>query len=145
MRLHKHHKLPKYKGGTDDKSNIVLLTPENHAKLHLLRYHIFGDIRELGAYYALKGMTLEARKLSLQAANKALKDSNYAKLKELGKRSADWTSKEYIVTSPAGCEIKVKNLRKFCRDYGFSRRCFKNQLNGFTKNPRNKWRIRNAV
>ena len=31
---HKHHIIPRHAGGTDDSSNIVLLTIEQHAKEH---------------------------------------------------------------------------------------------------------------
>ena len=35
---HKHHILPKHMGGSDDPSNIIELTREEHAKEHLKLY-----------------------------------------------------------------------------------------------------------
>ena len=36
--LHKHHKIPKHSGGSDDPENIVYLTPEEHAEAHKKLY-----------------------------------------------------------------------------------------------------------
>lgn len=36
---HRHHKVPRHMGGTDDPDNLVLLTIEEHAEAH----RIFGN------------------------------------------------------------------------------------------------------
>jgi hypothetical protein len=51
--LHRHHILPKHAGGTDDASNIVLLTREQHAEAHMLRYKQLGSMKDLYAYQLL--------------------------------------------------------------------------------------------
>ena len=33
--FHYHHIIPKHQGGTDDLNNLILLSPEDHAKAHL--------------------------------------------------------------------------------------------------------------
>ena len=38
---HWHHIVPKYLGGTDDKSNLILLSPYEHAMAHLELYKIY--------------------------------------------------------------------------------------------------------
>jgi hypothetical protein len=38
MKKHKHHVVPKHKGGADSPENITLLDPVSHAELHALRF-----------------------------------------------------------------------------------------------------------
>ena len=51
----KHHITPKCLGGTDDKSNLVLLTPEEHYVAHQLLVKIFPN--HAGIIYAAKAMS----------------------------------------------------------------------------------------
>ena len=44
--FHKHHIIPRYMGGSNDPENLVLLHPIDHALAHLVRYKMFGDIRD---------------------------------------------------------------------------------------------------
>ena len=44
--FHKHHIVPRYQGGSDDESNLVLLHPIDHAIAHLVRYRMFGNVRD---------------------------------------------------------------------------------------------------
>jgi hypothetical protein len=44
--FHNHHIVPKYKGGTDAPENLVLLHPIDHAIAHLVRYRMYGDVRD---------------------------------------------------------------------------------------------------
>lgn len=53
--LHKHHKVPKHVGGTDDPSNIEWLTVEEHAEAHRLLYEKYGRWQDKCAWYALSG------------------------------------------------------------------------------------------
>lgn len=39
---HKHHIIPKHAGGSDDPSNIVVLTVEEHAEAHRKLYEKHG-------------------------------------------------------------------------------------------------------
>ena len=67
---HVHHIVPKHMGGTDDPSNLVKLTVEDHAKAHLELYEEYGHIQDLWAYKGLTGqmtkeeMRIEAVKLA---------------------------------------------------------------------------------
>lgn len=54
--LHRHHKIPKHAGGTDDPSNIVELTIEEHADAHRKLYEQYGRWQD---YLAWKGLTGE--------------------------------------------------------------------------------------
>lgn len=51
--LHKHHIIPKHAGGTDDASNIVELTIEEHAAAHKKLYEQYGRWQDKVAWLAL--------------------------------------------------------------------------------------------
>lgn len=53
---HKHHIVPKHMGGTDDPSNIVELTVEEHAEAHKKLYEEHGNEFDRIAWKALEGM-----------------------------------------------------------------------------------------
>lgn len=57
---HIHHIVPKYRGGSDDPSNLVKLTIKEHAQAHLDLYHQHGDERDLLAYKMLLGQITHA-------------------------------------------------------------------------------------
>ena len=52
---HKHHIIPKYMGGSDDPSNLVELTPQEHADAHNLLYHTYGNKQDRLAEWGLLG------------------------------------------------------------------------------------------
>ena len=53
---HKHHIIPKHMGGTDDPSNIVELTVEEHAEAHRVLYEKYGRWQDELAWKGLSGM-----------------------------------------------------------------------------------------
>ena len=48
--FHKHHIIPRYKGGSDAPENLVLLHPIDHAIAHLVRFKIYGNPADGWAY-----------------------------------------------------------------------------------------------
>lgn len=52
---HKHHIIPRHAGGTDDPSNIVELTVEEHAETHRKLYEQYGRWQDKLAYEGLSG------------------------------------------------------------------------------------------
>lgn len=56
---HKHHIIPKHMGGTDDPSNLVLLTIEQHAEAHRLLFQQYGRWEDELAW---KGLTEQISK-----------------------------------------------------------------------------------
>lgn len=53
---HKHHIVPRHKGGTDDPSNLIELTVEEHAQAHLELFLSEGRWQDEIAYKALSGL-----------------------------------------------------------------------------------------
>jgi hypothetical protein len=54
--LHKHHILPRHAGGSDDDSNIIHLTVEQHSLAHKQLYERFGRWQDRLAWLALSGI-----------------------------------------------------------------------------------------
>lgn len=54
MEIHKHHRVPKHAGGTDEPDNIVVLSRYDHACAHLALYYRHSMVKDLCAYYMLK-------------------------------------------------------------------------------------------
>lgn len=52
---HKHHIIPKHMGGSDDPSNLIELSVEEHSQAHLKLYEQYGKKEDLCAYYMLSG------------------------------------------------------------------------------------------
>lgn len=83
---HIHHIIPKHMGGTDDPSNLIELTVEEHALAHLKLYEQYGHWQDKVAYEGLLGRIGQEEILRLKQglANKGRKRSpeTIAKLKE---------------------------------------------------------------
>lgn len=60
MKKHKHHVVPKHQGGTDDPTNLVELTIEEHAEAHRLLYEQHGHLQDKLAWLGLKGLITSA-------------------------------------------------------------------------------------
>lgn len=83
---HIHHILPKYLGGSDDSSNLIELTVEEHAEAHRLLYEQHGNWQDYCAWQALSGRIgqEEALRMVQGMANKGKKRSpeTIARMKE---------------------------------------------------------------
>lgn len=53
---HRHHVIPRHAGGTNDLSNIVYLTPAEHAEAHRELYRKHGRWQDKLAYEGLSGI-----------------------------------------------------------------------------------------
>lgn len=56
MIKHKHHIVPKHMGGSDDETNLVELSVEEHAEAHRLLYEQYGKIQDKLAWQGLAGI-----------------------------------------------------------------------------------------
>ena len=70
---HKHHIIPRHAGGSDDPSNIVELTTEEHALAHKKLFFIYGRWQDELAYLGLSGQIgkEEITRLSIQKAQRS--------------------------------------------------------------------------
>ena len=55
MIKHKHHIIPRHAGGSDDPSNIIELTIEEHAEAHRLLFEKYGRQEDRWAWLGLSG------------------------------------------------------------------------------------------
>ena len=60
MKTHKHHIIPKHAGGTDDPSNFIELTVEEHAEAHKKLYEQYGRIQDKVAWLGLANLAPHA-------------------------------------------------------------------------------------
>lgn len=54
--LHTHHIIPRHAGGTDDPSNLIELSIEDHAEIHRKLYERYGRIEDRLAWQGLAGL-----------------------------------------------------------------------------------------
>lgn len=57
MMIHKHHIIPRHMGGTDDESNLIKLTADEHAEAHRLLYEQHGCWQDYLAWKGLAGLS----------------------------------------------------------------------------------------
>jgi hypothetical protein len=53
---HEHHIIPKYMGGTDEPTNLIKLTVEEHAEAHRLLFEQYGNWEDEVAWKGLAGL-----------------------------------------------------------------------------------------
>ena len=147
---HKHHIIPKHMGGTDDPSNLIELTPGEHAEAHRLLYEQYGHWQDYVAWQGLAQLdaNFDAAKESILAGSrkgratmvKNRKGKKWEEIhgveratqmrKEFSKiRSAQgktWSGKIYDVTHPDGTVERVEGLRQWCIDRGYNANAFAN-------------------
>ena len=140
--LHKHHIIPRYMGGTDEPSNLVELTVEQHAEAHRLLYEQHGNWQDYVAWQGLAKLdkNFDAAKEAILAgsrkgsakANLRWKDPNERvkqskRMKErCANREKTWNGKLYEITHPNGTIEKVNGLRQWCLDRGYNPNNFGN-------------------
>jgi len=60
---HLHHLIPKHAGGTDDPSNLVELTIEEHAEAHCKLYEEYGRWQDRVAWLSLSGIMKDEERI----------------------------------------------------------------------------------
>lgn len=88
---HKHHIIPRHAGGTDDATNIIKLTIEEHAEAHRILYENHGRWQDFVAWQALTKAIPKAEiirlKQSLATKGKKQKPEHIEKRKMLGEKN----------------------------------------------------------
>lgn len=96
---HKHHIIPRHAGGTDEKSNLIELTVEEHAEAHRLLYEQHCRWQDRIAWQTLSGQIS-----SYEAAHQARREANLGNThfkgkthtKEVRKRISEFQKKAKI-------------------------------------------------
>ena len=153
---HKHHVIPRHMGGSDDPSNLIELTPLEHAEAHRLLYEQHGHWQDYVAWQGLAKLTenFDAAKESMiyggrkgnkvsnnQWKDPVLKAQRVAKFKRsmegkwnrncLGRKGAEnYAAQTYKITLPCGTIEIVKGLKLWCENNGLSYNTFYNMCIG---------------
>ncbi len=102
---HKHHIIPKHMGGTDDPSNIIELTVEEHAEAHRKLFEEYGRWQDEVAWKALSGMigNEEAIQVVLSMAGKHKRSDETKKRISLSKKGTiPWNKGKIGLTKKKG-------------------------------------------
>ena len=97
---HKHHIIPKHMGGTDDSSNLVELTVEEHAEAHRILFEQHGHWEDYIAWQGLSGRIGKEEIIR-----------NVSRLANLGKTMSE-SSKEKISKASSGRLHTEESKRK---------------------------------
>lgn len=113
---HKHHIIPRHMGGSDDPSNLIELTPEEHAEAHRLLYEEHGRWQDYVAWQGLAKYATKQETISmvLSESNRQRKGIKYNQANYNRKGENNPGAKEFIVTHPDGTTEKVKALKTWC-------------------------------
>lgn len=143
---HKHHIIPKHMGGTDDPSNLVTVTVEEHATLHKQLWEELGCWQDKIAWEMLSGQIsrqqaikkaqsegAKNRKTSYKGKNNPFYDRKHTddvKRRISNKKKGNIPgnkgkfgcenpqSKKYEITDPNGNIYIITGLVDFCRKNG---------------------------
>jgi hypothetical protein len=137
---HKHHIIPRHMGGTDDPSNLIELTPEEHAEAHRKLYEEHGHWQDYVAWQGLAKLASKEEHVHM-LLSKAGKKGNMSRIangqtnkgKEYNlsqpknhKGSKNPNAKEYLITYPDGTTEETKALKTWCESKGLKYNSFWN-------------------
>ena len=106
---HKHHIIPKHAGGTDDPSNLIELTVEEHAEAHRLLYEQHGRWED---YYAWQGLSGQIGKEELIRSTQSIANSKPKSKETKKKMSIAFTGRKYNKEFCKNASIIMKNRWK---------------------------------
>lgn len=92
MIYHKHHIIPKHIGGTNDTTNIVLLSVEEHAEAHMILYYLYRRNEDYLAWQGLSNCIDKQELIKEKMRIGGLKSKGRIKSEEEKKKISDsWT------------------------------------------------------
>lgn len=134
---HMHHIIPRHAGGTDDSSNLISLTIEEHAEAHRLLYEQHGRWQDKAAWMGLLKMVPKEQLIAfrLSHAGKAGNTKrglntgmkyDMSKIVKEGKRKGanNPGSRNYLITLADGSELLVRSLKTWCEEQGIKYNSF---------------------
>ena len=139
---HKHHIIPRHMGGTDDPSNLVELTPEEHAEAHRKLYEEHGRWQDYVAWQGLAKLSTKeehvkmllreaGRKGGRMSSRERKPYSDWNLVKEINRKGANNPyAKEYLITHPDGTTEQTKALKTWCESKGLKYNSFWNATIG---------------
>jgi hypothetical protein len=77
---HKHHIIPKHAGGTDDPSNLVELSVDDHAEAHRKLYEEYGRWQDYVAWQGLAKLSPKEELVRIRQREAANFDINYTQI-----------------------------------------------------------------
>lgn len=145
---HIHHIVPKHMGGTDDPSNLIELSIEEHAEAHKKLYEEYGKEEDEIAWLGLSGqigkeeiikrVLIEAGKKSGRL-NKEIQKENGRKRGLANKGKVAWNkgkkmSEEYKETLRTSSKVKPPSQKGRKRSEESKKRMREAQLNRWKRN-----------
>jgi hypothetical protein len=124
MIKHKHHIIPRHAGGTDEPSNLVELTIEEHAEAHKILYEQYGRPEDKLAWQCLSGMLSKEEIISARMSLAGKIGGALGGRKGKGKKQTkDWIEKRKVFGEKNGMygkshtEEYKKNVSVKMKDY----------------------------
>ncbi len=143
MIKHKHHKVPRYEGGSNDSENLIEVTPEEHAQIHKERYLKYGNWQDKVAWQGLEGL-ISGDECQEMAMIEGGRKGGFATGKSYPKGTrGHWnfnppghpfakgnqlTAKSYMLIDEHGLIFEVHGLSKWCRENDINMKSFHKQV-----------------
>ena len=132
---HKHHIIPRYRGGTDDPSNVIELSPIQHSMYHYANWQLWSDSRDFCAYKMILGDVKnpefrshrgkafgsvggkKVHKMYPELAHNMGVKGYKAQRATLEKQGKTIAEKKWEIVTPTDEVLVITNLAKFCREH----------------------------